>query len=49
MAAPAALWLNEKKEKNLCTSSSQLRADQAPNAPWGDRLMYTDQIDVTNL
>ena len=49
MAAPAACWLKKKKETVLCTSSSQLRADQAPNAPWGDRPMYTDQTDVTNL
>ena len=35
-----------KKKKNRYTSSSQLRADQAPNAPWRDRLIYTDQTDV---
>ena len=40
---------SRKKKKNLHTSSSQLRADQAPNTPWGDRLIYTDQINVTDL
>ena len=40
-------WLCKKKE-NLHTSSSQLRADQAPDPSWRDRLIYTDQIDVTD-
>ena len=38
----------KKKKENLYTASSQLRADQAPNPPWADRLSYTDQIDVPN-
>jgi hypothetical protein len=32
----------KKKQKNLYTSLSQLRADKAFNPPWGDRLLYTD-------
>ena len=38
-----------KEKKNLSTSSSQLKANQAPDPPWGDRLTYTDQMNVTNL
>ena len=36
-------------KKNHYTSSRQLRADQAPDPPWGDRLIYTAQIDITDL
>ena len=32
------------KKENFYTSSSQLRADQAPDPPWGDRLNHTDQM-----
>lgn len=36
----------KKKKTTLHTSFSQLRANQAPDPPWEDRLTYTDQIDV---
>ena len=36
-------------EEEFYTSCSQLRADQAPNPPWGDRLIYTDRRDATDL
>ena len=39
----------KKKKNNLNTSSSQLRADQAPNPPWGNWLATQDHVDVTNL
>ena len=38
-----------EKKNNLYTSSSQLKADQAPEPPWGNRLIYKDLIDVTDL
>ena len=38
----------KKEKKNLHISSSHFRADQAPDPPWGDRLIHTDQINVTD-